>query len=123
MKVSGKKIVRTILSFIMVLFACVQLNDPDPWGWILVYGIISMSGVFGSAKQNGLRMVISIGYLILGIWLFPSTYYGLSEMTDTHPEIEQARESLGVMTAAGINIINAWLFKLERKNEESKETA
>jgi len=123
MKVSGKKIVRTILSLIMMLFACVQLNDPDPWGWILAYGIISVSGLLGSAKQNGLRMMISVGYLILGIWLFPSAYYGLSEMNDMHPEIEQARESFGVLIAAGINIINVWLFKLEWKNLDSKEAA
>lgn len=107
----------------MVLFACVQLNDPDPWGWVLAYGIISVSGLCGSKKQNGLRMMISVGYLLLGIWLFPSTYYGLSEMTELQPEIEQARESLGVMIAAGINSINTWLFKLEGNDVESKETA
>ena len=122
MKVSGTKILRTLLSLILVVFVYVQLNDPDPWGWVLLYGATVVSGIFGSEKQNRLRIALSVGYLFLGVWLFPSSYYGLSEMNDMQPEIEQARESLGVMIAAGINIINTWLFKLEWKNAELKET-
>lgn len=121
MKIYWKKIVRIVLSLIVVVFACLQLNDPDPFGWIVLYGAIVVCGLFGSAKQNRLRTIMSVGYICLGIWLFPSSYSGLSEMSEAQPEIEQARESLGVLIAAGINIMNGWLHTLEWNDVEAKE--
>ena len=51
------------------------------------------------------------------VWIFPTAYYGVGQMSIERPEIEQARESLGVLIAAGINMINAWLHYVEsRKN-------
>ena len=112
------KILRILLSAIMVVFAYLQLNDPDALRWGLVYGVVAGLGVFGTVHQNYVRYAISIGYVALALWLFPDVYHGVGQMRVERPEIEQARESLGVLIAAGINAINAWLYYVESRTIE-----
>ena len=113
MKVSKTKIVRFVLSTILLVFAGLQLNDPDPWSWILLYGLVATLGVMGSSTQNLLRIGVSVLYVCLAYWRFPTEYYGVGEMSEIQPEIEQAREAFGVLIAAGINATNIWLFAME----------
>ena len=110
MKVSNTKIVRCVLSTILLVFAGLQLNDPDPWRWVFLYGLVSVLGVVGSSIQNPFRLGVSILYVMLAYWLFPTEYYGVGDMSEVQPEIEQAREAFGILLAAGINATNVWLF-------------
>ena len=64
MKVPHTKIVRCVLSSILLLFAGLQLNDPDPWRWVLLYGFTFVLGVMGSSVQNPLRVGVSILYVV-----------------------------------------------------------
>ena len=105
----------------MIVFALLQLNDSDGWLWGLVYGVVAVLGVFGSVRQNDVRYAIVISYVALAWWIFPSVYYGVGQMSVERPEIEQARESLGVLIAAGINMINAWLHYVESRKGEGGE--
>ena len=120
MKDMTLKILRIVLSSIMVGFAFLQVNDPDALEWIIIYGIVAMFGVLGSARQNQIRWLLSIGYIGLAWWLFPNAYYGVGEMNIIRPEIEQAREGFGVLIAAGINAGNILLFRAEAAKSEER---
>ena len=113
MKVSKTKIVRFVLSTILFVFAGLQLNDPDPWRWIVLYGLVATLGVMGSSAQNTLRMGMSILYVCVAYWRFPTEYHGVGDMSEFQPEIEQAREAFGIIIAAGINAMNRWMFAME----------
>ena len=70
----------------------------------------------GSASQNSGRVLISVVYLCVAWWRFPSSYHGIGEMNEFTPEIEQAREAIGLLIASGINGINVWLFSVEKSS-------
>lgn len=112
MKVSKTKIVRFALSTILLIFAGLQLNDPDPWRWVFLYGLLAVIGVVGSSVQNTYRIMVSVVYTCIAWWRFPVEYYGIGEMNEFRPEIEEAREAFGLLIAAGINGMNVWLFTI-----------
>ena len=115
------KILRYVLSVTMLIFAGLQLNDPDPWRWVLLYGVVAISGLVGSSAHNRGRIGISIAYVCLAYWRFPLEYHGIGEMSGSQPEIEQARESFGILIAAGINAFNIWFFTVEDMIQERIE--
>ena len=85
----------------MLVFAGLQLNDPDP---ILGCGIFNGRDVIICWEKQWNRHLFILGslYFLLAIWLFPSEYYGIGTMDVDKPEVEQARESLGIFIASGI---------------------
>ena len=36
-----RKIINSIVGLLFVLFAVVQLNDPDPLKWVIIYGFVA----------------------------------------------------------------------------------
>ena len=102
------KIASSLLALLFLLFAFVQLNDPDPILWILIYlamVAVCVGSIFN--KYNKIAMaVMAVGYVIYGIILFP----GLLEWLQTenksllfddiakmqHLYIEESREFLGL---------------------------
>ena len=80
-------------------FALLQLNDPEPMGWLLVYMITALIHV--RAAQNYLYMLPSIsgaiGTSVAAVIFWPSEYQGIAGVMKTElPQIELARESLGL---------------------------
>ena len=49
------KVINIILTLLFILFAAVQLNDPDPWLWVAIYGLVA--GVSGFAIFQKLILV------------------------------------------------------------------
>lgn len=127
MKVSKTKIVRFALSTILLIFAGLQFNDPDPWRWAFLYGFLAVFGVVGSSSQNTYRIMVSVIYICMAWWRFPVEYYGVGEMNELRPEIEQAREAFGLLIASGINVMNVCLFAIgdrgatEQRGEHENE--
>jgi len=99
------KIANIILSILFFLFAIVQYNDPDPWLWIILYGmvgIISAMAVF--EKYNKVLILLGIGICVLGIlfllpdfidWLKNGAPSITESMKAESPHIELTREFLG----------------------------
>lgn len=99
----GSMIFFRILNFCLFsYFALVQLNDPDAWLWVLIYAYPIFWTVFPPQKSFSSNIVrwSAILYLLGGIYLFPTKFMGLSDMKDAIPEIEEARESLGLLIAS-----------------------
>jgi hypothetical protein len=96
-----QKIILTLLRVLFLLFALVQLNDPDPLVWICIY----LVPVFVFNEQLLRRGMGRFGQITLGfvyfLWAaeqFPPEWEGvlLDSMAMKTLNIELGRESLGL---------------------------
>lgn len=106
------KLINWILSIIFLLFALVQLNDPDPFVWVAVYGLIAVLFAISNFKDIH-KTVIQV--FILGLVLFALYHIGyfydwllsndkselFGDMIYDKPYIEGTREFLGLLIAVG----------------------
>jgi hypothetical protein len=106
------KILNAILTVLFAVFALVQLNDPDPWIWVAMYGFVAvMSGMAFLGKYN--KNVLLVGMVISVIWaitLSPGVYdwfanHNTAEIFENMAPgkvfIETARECFGLLIAFG----------------------
>ncbi|MEM9820050.1 MAG: transmembrane 220 family protein [Bacteroidota bacterium] len=103
------KITNVILSILFFLFAIVQYNDPDPWFWIVLYGMVGMisaMAVFGQYRQ--ILILLGIACCVLGMlfllpdfidWLQNGAPSITESMKAEAPHIELTREFLGFVVA------------------------
>lgn len=101
------KIVNAILTILFLLFAAVQLNDPDPWLWVALYSYVAIISALAFFKNYN-KYAILIGITVSGIWLinllpdFITWIQGGAEsivdsMKAEKPHIELTREFLGLI--------------------------
>ena len=103
------KIVNGILTLIFILFAAVQINDPDPIQWIIIYGIVAViSGlaIVGKYNKSIILFVISVciiwmATLIHGVvdWVNNGMPSITGAMKAESPHVEYLREFLGLLIA------------------------
>lgn len=108
------RILNLVLAVMFVIFAFVQVNDPDPLIWILIYGILAASCVLAAfnvylPKATAVLGVILIAYAI-------SFFPGLKEWMNSddrsllfddiakmqYPYIEESREFLGLLICVAV---------------------
>ena len=87
------------LTTLCLIFAVVQLNDPDPWVWFCSYVINAIILVFASFKKISLPLSVTlcIAYLIFAYLHWPTSFEGFMGDMETHPHIELAREATGLL--------------------------
>lgn len=107
------KILHGFLAIMFLVFAALQWNDPDPYLWIPIYGVMVVLCVraFGGHYYTKIMMALIVVYVCLGIYYFPGIQEWLqqddkAQLFDNiakmeHPFIEESREFLGLL----INII------------------
>jgi hypothetical protein len=91
-----------IIALIFVVFAFLQWNDPDPYIWIPIYMLVVILALIAPFRNLNRLMLwmVAGGYLIGAYYLWPGTYKGITmPMSQYQPEIELARESLGLLIA------------------------
>ena len=103
------KFATVIIIFIMILFAGVQMNDPDPLIWISVYGSVALVGIFklfgvGNIWVNRiliLAFIVGIGFYIPHIynWLTGGMPSVVDNMKAETPYVELVREGGGLFVA------------------------
>ena len=123
------KIVKIFLALLFLLFALVQINDPDPLLWILIYGsmmAISIGAIWYKYPQK-LMIVMAAGFLIMTVLYFDGfaawlgspdrslLFDDLAKMQ--FPYIEEAREFLGLLICLGALLFFFWLSRRERAAE------
>lgn len=96
------RIVALIFAVLFFISAALQFNDPDTLLWIAIYGF---AGVLSILFYRGLRNKFFYGvamlvYLAGAIYLWPKEYKGITMDMSRAPEIELARESLGLAICA-----------------------
>lgn len=96
------RILLYLLTATFVVFAYLQLNDPDPWLWAPLY--LLPAAVTLLAARGQVPAVVSWGlgliYAALAAWWWPARYDGVTGAMNPHTTVEEARESLGLLIAA-----------------------
>jgi lipoprotein signal peptidase len=112
------KIFNLILAVMFVIFAFLQINDPDPLVWILIYGSLAVTCVLAAFNIYNRTALIALIVIFAG---YSTVYFsGVSKWLSTsdkgalfsnvakmeHLYIEEAREFLGLMICIGVLIMH-----------------
>ena len=103
------KILNFILAIMFLAFAFVQINDPDPAIWILIYGAMAVLAVLAMFEYYPKKFLIGLTVLFVAysVVYLPGVLEWLrqdnkSQLFDDvakmeHLYVEQSREFLGLM--------------------------
>ncbi len=112
------RILNFILAVMFLIFAFVQVNDPDPVVWILIYGIMAVMCILAIFEFYPTKVTLG---LLLIMTLYSFTYVpGVIEWLGSddktllfddiakmqYPYIEEAREFLGLLICIGVLIFH-----------------
>ena len=124
------KIINFFLALMFLLFAFVQINDPDPILWILIYGnmavlcvvaIFKMRFVYWLSVTVGLYSLYAV-YLLPGVWQWlqsPDKSLLFDDIAKMQfPYIEETRECLGLLICLIVTVIH---LVLNRKVSVNKK--
>lgn len=112
------RILNYILAVMFLLFAFVQVNDPDPVVWILIYGVMAVSCILAAFDFYRRKIIIALGavFLLYSIYFFPGVQEWLAQddkaqLFDNvakmeHPFIEESREFLGLMICLAVLVFH-----------------
>ena len=111
------KILGGLFTILFLVFAAVQINDPDPIYWILIYLLMVGFSVLAFLDKFYPRvMLVAAGGYGFAAWtLLPGVWEWLSSEQPSllldnvakmqHPYIEEAREFLGLLICLGALIL------------------
>jgi len=112
---------------IFIVFALLQLNDPDPWGWTVIY--LCAAGLWAAAAKNRVVLWGCVGLaIIVSMWMFTllpgfadwirtgsmSQLFGSLSMDK--PYIEESREFLGL----GLILFSAAYLGISRRLRQTR---
>ena len=114
------KYVYLVLGLLLALAMILQLNDTDPWIWIVLYGGCGIICVTAALDIYNPWIPV-VGIVIITVTLiiqWPTFAYWIDEgmpsisdaMKATHPYIEEVREFLGLLVC-GLILIFLFLQK------------
>lgn len=124
------KILSSVFGLMFLAFALVQINDPDPLLWIVIYGAMVVVSVmaFLNIYSQTLMIGLATGYCIYAALLFSSAITWLksddrSLLFDDiakmqFPYIEETREFLGLFICLVVLIIY-YIFHLLKERKTS----
>lgn len=103
---------KAAMILILLIAAVIQYNDPDPIGWMLVYGLAAvLSAAHGRLGKARVAAPAALGVIALAwaVMLMPEIGANfvigdlVRSMDPDEPQIEAARE------AGGLLIVAAWM--------------
>ncbi|GAA4965245.1 transmembrane 220 family protein [Algibacter aquimarinus] len=120
-----QKVINYILFFLFVVFAVVQLNDPDGLLWFTIYLLVALTCLISNFKRipNYVLIFFTIGLLGYAVFHFSLFIDYLQtenkeeifgEMVYDKPYLEGTREFIGLVIAA-LGVIYQLKLKTEPK--------
>ena len=114
-----KKLIDISIAMMFILFAAVQLNDPDPGTWILMYLCVAAIPLMKILVKRNTYFEYGLLF-VLTITLFtytPSIYQWLqdgmpsitTEMKADTPYVEWVREALGLL----ISVVTVAIYRFK----------
>ncbi len=119
------RVVNFLLAVMFLIFAFVQINDPDPLIWIAIYGAMAVFSVmaifdFFPVRVIWVALVILVGYSFVyldGVRAWMATENKSALFDDVakmeHWYIEEAREFLGLLIC--VVVLAAYVVRARRK--------
>jgi hypothetical protein len=94
-----RKSLAIIFGIIFSGFVLVQYNDPDPILWIAIYSLAAVTSfIYGFSKLNNTYLWGGALLFFVGSFYFwPETFEGIKIGSGDIKNIEEARESLGLI--------------------------
>lgn len=121
------KVFNLVLAVMFVIFAFVQINDPDPVLWILIYGLMAVACIL--AAFGHIYTLVWIGLLVISAtyslvfasgvmeWLHSDDksmlFDDIAKMQ--YPYIEESREFLGLFICILVLFMHLMTRKLRRR--------
>lgn len=103
------KFLNILLAIMFLAFAALQVNDPDPILWILIYGIMAVVSVMAIFDYYNRKLLIALAslYFVYMVILFPGVAEWFQQddksvlfddvLKMQYPYIEESREFLGLL--------------------------
>lgn len=121
------KILNLVLAAMFVVFAFLQINDPDPVVWILIYGAMAVTCVLAAFGHYYYAVLIGLLILFTGYsfvfldgvreWLRSDDksmlFDDIAKMQYLY--IEESREFLGLLICILVLIMHLLRARLERR--------
>jgi hypothetical protein len=119
------RIVNFILAVMFLVFAFVQINDPDPVIWILIYGAMAVLSIMAIFNFYPKKFIIGllVLYVLYSIVYIPGVTEWLQQDDKSllfddvakmqYPYVEQTREFLGLMIC--IIVLVVFIVRSPRK--------
>lgn len=100
-----------MMIILLMVFALLQLNDPDPVIWTLTYLCAALLCVLALRNKLSLWLaVIASGLFLAGaVHQWPEIFKGVTGTMENNPEVELARESLGLIICTVFVLISFFL--------------
>ena len=124
-----RKVIDGGVALIFFLFAYLQLNDPDFWWWVLIYGLVAIVAIlnlFGALNKSRTFKTLIVFIILLVIYfsnLIAWIKAGFPDMvnyTDDNVVIaEGIREYFGLL----ISFIVILLYHLFARKSDKKDNA
>jgi len=114
------KTINAIMALLFLLSAALQINDPDPLAWILVYSAAAMICVLFHLSRLDWRTATAIA-LVAALWLgfiFPQMIENLGESSLAEILDFSHMKTLGtelIREVGGLLIVIAWMTALASK--------
>lgn len=122
------RVINFLLALMFLVFAFLQVNDPDPALWILIYGAMSVVCMMAIFESYNRKLLVAL-IMLFGVYCY-FLWPGISEwlrqedksvlfddvMKMEHLYIEESREFLGLimsMVVVLFYIIRSYRSKLE----------
>jgi hypothetical protein len=113
------RIFAIVMAVIFVIFAALQVNDPDPFLWIPIYLYVALLSIlYYRGKVSTLVLWVSAAvYLAGAIYMWPAHWAGVAlDQGMKTVDIEHGRESLGL----GLCVLTMVLYALVRRRPQLK---
>lgn len=119
------RILNFVLAVMFLVFAFLQINDPDPVLWIFIYGLMAVTCILAAFEIYSFKFLLAVTVLLVGFsliyvpglldWLGTENKTDLfsEEMKASHPYIEESREFLGLMICVAVLVF--YIFRARRK--------
>ena len=108
------RVVAATLGVMLLVFAGLQYNDPDPGIWIAAY-VVAAAFSFGAALKKFNRpilLLVAVIFFIASVAVWPVEFNGFIGKMEGNPGVEEARESLGLLICVSCMIYNFFLSHL-----------
>lgn len=91
------------LTVLFLVFAGLQLNDPDPLVWVPLYLVPAATmarAASGRPRPRWLSWALAVAYTGLAVWWWPARFDGVTGPMNAHTTVEECREALGLLICA-----------------------
>lgn len=112
------KTVNLLLAAMFLVFAFLQINDPDPVVWILIYGAMAVVCILAAFKTYSrvFMLILLAGFIAYSVVFFDGIKEWLGQDDKSvlfddlakmqHPYIEESREFLGLLICMIVLVIH-----------------